>query len=650
MKEKIIIDIEYAKELFDSGISMHKISDILGCSFTKVQKELNSYEFNLNNPYKKIDGKNLIAVCKKTGKEIFDYDNRSGSITTHLLELFPDLEIPSHYKRKDILYKTFKYWYDDYFDFIYRDVKSVKKCVYCEWETEDINNLSGAYMNHMVNVHNIDIGNHLDVYPDDSLFFKNFKKLNDRKKILQDEYNYVICKECGEKMNTITISHLNKHNITIDEYRIKHNMHDSEFMMSKKNNDEIKERRKTTFKPKKIHKRSKAENKIIEFLNSYEIKTINNERNVLKGFELDIYLPEYKIGIEHNGTYFHSENTGGKDKNYHKSKTNILESHGIKLIHIFDFNYILEEDKINNMLLDFIGINNILVKKDYILIKHINEKDKNSFIKDNSINILDRSKYCIGALNDTILSIICFDYDGHNVIINNYVNKINYRIEDDYLLFLDFIKYNFNFNNIIGYYDKLWNNYNNNIFEKLGFIKNRNTEPDFYYVKYNGLDKGKLINKNLYKREDLKIRFKDIYSDNLSNNEILLKTGHDRVWDSGKIEYYYNINKITDKYVLESIVPNNYNRKNIPKYKENIKNKPKKPSRKVVLLDSKNNFIKIYNSIKDCSNHIGYGFSQIYDRLRGKYKNNLPYKFIYLKDYKEDYDLEIDLHKNSEDD
>lgn len=73
-------------------------------------------------------------------------------------------------------------------------------------------------------------------------------------------------------------------------------------------------------------------------------------------------------------------------------------------------------------------------------------------------------------------------------------------------------------------------------------------------------------------------------------------------------------------------------------------------SRKVVFLDSENNFIKIYNSIKDCSNDTEYGFSQIYDRLRGKYENNLPHKFIYLKDYKEDYDLEIDLHKNSEED
>jgi predicted HTH domain antitoxin/Zn ribbon nucleic-acid-binding protein len=176
MKEKFELDIELAKELYGKGISMRKIAKFLECSLTKVQKELNSYEFNLNNPYKEIDGKNLIAVCKKTGKEFFDHDNRSGSITTHLLELFPDLEIPSHYKRKDILYKTFKYWYHDYFEFIYRDIDDFVECVICGHEFKDIDNKSGAYMKHMINKHNIDIDKHLEEFPQDKIYFKNYLK------------------------------------------------------------------------------------------------------------------------------------------------------------------------------------------------------------------------------------------------------------------------------------------------------------------------------------------------------------------------------------------------------------------------------------------------------------------------------------------
>jgi len=649
MKEKFEIDIEYAKELYDNGTSMRKIAKILECSLTKVQKELNSYNFNLNNPYKEVDGKNLIAICKKTGKEFFDYDNRSGSITTHLLELFPDLEIPSHYKRKDILYKTFKYWYHNYFNFEYRDIKKTVKCKYCEWETEDINNLSGAYMNHMINTHDIDIDKYLNEYPNDKIFFKNYVRKIERNEFLDDKDNHVECKICGERLKKITQSHLDNHNITLFEYKKKYKLYNPKDYISKTSHDIILVNRKENFFPKKIHKRSKGENEIIKFLNFHNIKTIPNERNLLDGFELDIYLPEYKIGIEFNGVYFHSEYTGKKDIEYHKSKTNILESKGIKLIHIFDVNYEKCTKKINRMLLDFIGINLIKINTDNNIVNYIDENKKNEFIRNNTINVIDKSEYCISTIiNEKIFSILCFDYIENKIKINNYICKIGYRIEDDHILMFESIKTKFKFDQIIGYYNKLWNDFDGNFFEKLGFKKNKNIDPDFYYIKYNGIDKNMLINKNFYTKEYLKERFKDIYSDILSVDELFNKAGYDKIWDSGSIEYLLYSENDNNIYKLNLNKPiNRKNTINPPKYKEIINNKNKKPSKKVVLLDCNYNFIRIYNSIKDCSNHMGYTFHQVYERLRGKYKNNLPHKFVYLKDYNGIYDLKKDLYKIS---
>jgi len=649
MKKEIKIDTEKAIELFNNGVSMHKIAEIIGCSFTKVQKEINSYEFNRNNPYKIIDGKDLIAICKITKKEIKDYDNKSGAITTHLLELYPDMELPSHYKRKDILYKTFKYWYHDHFDFEYRDIKDTVKCKHCAWETEDVNNVAGSYMNHMINVHNVDVEKHLQEYPEDEIFFKKHKKLNDREIDLKNEDNYVICKECEVKLNRITPTHLSKHNMTMEDYRIKHNITNPGDLISKRMNDDIIERRKTTFKPKKIHKRSQGENKIINFLNLYNIKTISNERNLLDGFELDIYLPEYNIGIEFNGVYFHSEHTGNKDREYHKSKTNILESKGVKLIHIFDSDYDKYTEKINRMLLDFIEIDLFKIKNNEYIIDYINENKKNEFIRNNSINISDKSEHCTSSIKDgEILSILCFDYKDNKIIINNYINKIGYKIEDDHILMFEEIKRKFKFDQIIGYYNKLWNNFDGNIFDKFGFIKNKNTDPDFYYIRYNGLDKNILINKDLYSKEYLKERFQDIYSDELSVDELLHQAGYDKIWNSGYIEYVLNPENDGNEYYLNLNKPLNKKSSIKPhKYKESIDYKSKKPSQKVVLLDSNDNFIRIYNSTKDCSNHMGYTFYQISERLRGKYENNLPHKFIYLKDYEGKYDIEKDLYQIS---
>lgn len=67
-------------------------------------------------------------------------------------------------------------------------------------------------------------------------------------------------------------------------------------------------------------------------------------------------------------------------------------------------------------------------------------------------------------------------------------------------------------------------------------------------------------------------------------------------------------------------------------------------TKKMVMVDSDGKLVKIYESAKDCAFHSGYSYDRIYDRLRGKYKNNLEHKFYYLEDYVGEYDLETDLY------
>jgi predicted HTH domain antitoxin len=316
MKEKFDIDIDYAIQLYNSGVSMHKIANIIGCSFTKVQKEINSYEFNKNNPYKLVDGKDLIAICKKTKKEIKDFDNKSGAITNHLLELYPDMELPSHYKRKDILYKTFKYWYHDHFDFEYIDIKDSIKCRFCDWETEDVENIAGSYMNHMINIHNINVDEHLNEYSEDKIYFKNHVRKIERTDFLQDEDNHIECRICGERMKKMTQSHLNKHGLSYYEYKLNNKLENVKDYISKSSHDIILRKRKESFFPKKIYKRSKAESEIINYIGEFGFDIKTNDRTILDGFESDIFIKDLSTLIEFNGVYYHSEISGKKDKNY----------------------------------------------------------------------------------------------------------------------------------------------------------------------------------------------------------------------------------------------------------------------------------------------------------------------------------------------
>jgi len=77
---------------------------------------------------------------------------------------------------------------------------------------------------------------------------------------------------------------------------------------------------------------SKYEFEIMEILDEYKISYIH--RYKIDNNEIDIYIPEYNIGIEFNGLYWHSEVY--KEKNYHIDKTNYFKERGIRIIHIWE--------------------------------------------------------------------------------------------------------------------------------------------------------------------------------------------------------------------------------------------------------------------------------------------------------------------------
>ena len=96
---------------------------------------------------------------------------------------------------------------------------------------------------------------------------------------------------------------------------------------------------------------SHYEDDIIEFLKSIGI--INIERHntqLLEGKEIDIYLPENKIGIEFNGTYWHSDLY--KKEDYHYKKSLLAQEKGIRLIHIYQYEWddSVQKEKIKSLL------------------------------------------------------------------------------------------------------------------------------------------------------------------------------------------------------------------------------------------------------------------------------------------------------------
>ena len=95
---------------------------------------------------------------------------------------------------------------------------------------------------------------------------------------------------------------------------------------------------------------SKMEVEIFDFIKSkYPGKIIQNDREILDGKELDIFIPDLNIAFEINGSYYHSSRT--KERSYHFKKWCICKSKNIGLMQIFDKDWIQKKDIIKSMIL-----------------------------------------------------------------------------------------------------------------------------------------------------------------------------------------------------------------------------------------------------------------------------------------------------------
>lgn len=99
---------------------------------------------------------------------------------------------------------------------------------------------------------------------------------------------------------------------------------------------------------------SAAERQVNEFIMSLGFDTIQSDRSILGGKELDIVIPEKKIAIEYNGLFWHS--FPKRPKNYHKEKTEATNAAGYRLIHIFEDEWKYQQEQMKNKLKSILGV------------------------------------------------------------------------------------------------------------------------------------------------------------------------------------------------------------------------------------------------------------------------------------------------------
>lgn len=143
---------------------------------------------------------------------------------------------------------------------------------------------------------------------------------------------------------------------------------------------------------------SKLEEDFVNFIKSFYFgEVVTSVRDKIPPMELDIFLPEFNLGIEINGSYWHSEKF--KDRNYHLKKYNLCKEKGIRLISIWEWEILKDKDKIENF------IKNIILEKKKLFarklkIKEVDVKSQREFLESNHLQGYVPCTYALGLYKD----------------------------------------------------------------------------------------------------------------------------------------------------------------------------------------------------------------------------------------------------------
>lgn len=276
--------------------------------------------------------------------------------------------------------------------------------------------------------------------------------------------------------------------------------------------------------------RSKGEQEVCDFLEKNGIVVIQNSRNIISPFELDIFLPEYQIAIEYCGIYWHSEQLG-KDKNYHKNKLDQCNKIGIRLITLFSDEWETKNLLVREKLLNILKQSkqeSVFARK--CSVELITTQQRDLFLERYHIQGSSSGSVNLGLIfnQKLIACMVLIQQTPRHFILNRYSTSVN--VPGGFSKLLKYFTNNYSWNTITSFSDNRWSM--GRLYDMNNFFKDKELEPDYSY----SIDRVSRIHKFNFRRKYLPSILEDFdpalsEQQNCDNNNVL------RIWDCGKIRW-----------------------------------------------------------------------------------------------------------------
>ena len=284
---------------------------------------------------------------------------------------------------------------------------------------------------------------------------------------------------------------------------------------------------------------SHRENDLYEYICSVVGKENVERKNkkILKGKEIDIFIPDRKIGFEYDGLRWHSEEFG-KGRRYHLNKTEEAKKAGITLFHIFEDEYRDRKEIVENKIAHILGANRNLPKVGArkCEVVELCARDAKAFLDKYHIQGFVLSTLYLGLKHDNeLLSVMSFLKEGDGKWnLNRYATNFDYICQGGASKILGYFVKKWEPSEIKSFLDRRWcRDENDNMYTKIGFKFDSYLDPDYRYF----TGDGQRHHKFGFRKQILHRKYWLPLS--MTEKEMTEKLGYKRIWDCGLIRYVW---------------------------------------------------------------------------------------------------------------
>lgn len=278
--------------------------------------------------------------------------------------------------------------------------------------------------------------------------------------------------------------------------------------------------------------RSSIEDEFVSVVRECSPNAVVNTRAVIPPLELDVYVPDRKIAFEFDGLFWHSERAG-KDRKYHLNKTKRCAAAGVRLVHVFEDEWMFKRDIVMSRVRHLLGCQTRRIFARKCEVRDVSDKQAREFLETTHIQGYCASKVRIGLFNDDeLVALMTFGKPRFNSSYDwellRFSCSLNTAVVGGAGRLLEHFKRVYN-GSIVSYADRRWSD--GGLYKALGFESVGESAPCCWYVK--GCTR---VSRYSCRKKSLKA-WLECYDDALSQSENMKNNDFGRIWDCGTLVF-----------------------------------------------------------------------------------------------------------------